>query len=142
MQYLVMRLEKGISPKDTKSHFSFYLYSMEKINIYQAVNDYLAKWDPINLPQEIARVEYVSYVPGIVEVLTDKDKLCSLLMSFLESIGISQENVDMNLRKEVSLRADELMKLHILDLSHEVFLYIINRPPKKRSVRGMWHAMM
>ena len=26
MQYLVMRLEKGISPKDTKSHFSFYLY--------------------------------------------------------------------------------------------------------------------
>ena len=104
---------------------------MEKINIYQAVNDYLVKWDPINLPQEIARVEYVSYVPGIVEVLTDKDKLCSLLMSFLESIGISQENVDMNLRKEVSLRADELMKLHILGRSHEVFLYIINRPPQK-----------
>ena len=30
-------------------------------NIYYAVNEYLALWDPIGLPLEIASVEYVDY---------------------------------------------------------------------------------
>ncbi len=59
---------------------------MEKINIYQAVNDYLVKWDPINLPQEIARVEYVSYVPGIV--LAVKSEWVNMERLLLNSINV------------------------------------------------------
>ena len=81
-----------------------------KSHIYQVVNDYLANWDPINLPHEIAKVEYVSYLPDIIEALLDKHRLCSCLMAFFESLGISQENVNVNLRDEVGSRADELMK--------------------------------
>ena len=57
-------------------------------NIYQLVNEYLAKWDPIGLPQEIADVEYVDYVPGIVEALSNKKDLCSCLVLFLSKLGI------------------------------------------------------
>ena len=59
---------------------------MEKINIYQAVNDYLVKWDPINLPKEIARVEYVSYVPGIV--LAVKSEWVNMERLLLNSINV------------------------------------------------------
>ncbi len=84
---------------------------MDKNNIYQAVNEYLAEWDPIGLPQEIADVEYADYVQGVVDSLSDKEKLCSCLMTFLEKLGISQDNVNVNLKEEINKRAEELIKL-------------------------------
>ena len=111
---------------------------MDRTNIYQAVNDYLANWDPINLPNEIAKVEYVSYVPDIIEALLDKHKLCSCLMAFFESLGISQENVNVNLRDEAGSRADELMKLEGSDYSHEVFL-LISDNDSRNGVRS-WYV--
>ncbi len=100
-------------------------------NIYQCVNDYLAKWDPIGLPQEIADVEYVDYVPGIVEALPNKRDLYTCLMSFLSKLGINQDDVRVDLSEEVKTRADELMKLNTISLSHEVYLKIIPNNPQK-----------
>ena len=95
---------------------------MENENIYYAVNKYLVDWDPINLPHEIANVEYVSYVPRIVEALSDKEMLCSCLISFLGDLGISQDNARVDLVEEVSSRADELMRLKAACRSHDVFI--------------------
>ncbi len=100
-------------------------------NIYQLVNEYLAKWDPIGLPQEIADVEYVDYVPGIVEALSNKKDLCSCLVLFLSKLGINQDDVRVDLSEEVNTRADELMKLNTMNLSHEVYLKIIPKNPQE-----------
>ena len=84
------------------------------------VNEYLAKWDPINLPPEIADVEYVDYVPEIVENLSNKKKLCLCLMSFLDKLGVVSEDYPyVDLVEEINSRADELMKLNTMHLSHE-----------------------
>jgi len=104
---------------------------MENSNIYQKVNEYLAKWDPIGLPQEIANVEYVGYVPEIVEVLSDKKALYISLKSFLNKLGICDEDTLIDIEKELYWRVDELTKLKKECQTHEVFFRIYDKEKLK-----------
>jgi hypothetical protein len=103
---------------------------MEKCNIYQAVNDYLAQWDPIGLPQDIANVEYTNYVPTIVESLTDKEKVHLCLLSFLKRLGMDVNDYSIDLDTDVSKRADDLMKLKTTCNSHDVYFRIFQKESK------------
>lgn len=92
-----------------------------KLNIYQAVNQYLSEWNPIGVPNEIADVEYTSYVPAIVNALSDKKVLSSCLMAFLQDLG-TNINDEVEIEKDV----DKLMSLKGTCNSHEVFIKVVN----------------
>lgn len=98
-------------------------------NIYYAVNEYLALWDPIGLPPEIASVEYVDYVPDVVDALTDRKKLAMCLMAFLDETGINKDNRCINLDKEISMRITDLLDLTKISRSHDIYLKILETDP-------------
>ena len=68
---------------------------------FEAVNSILAEWDPIGV-REIAKSEYMTYVPRILRVIKDKQKL----RYCLEDILINQ----------LGLAYDPNNKEHLLDL--------------------------
>jgi len=57
------------------------------------VNKVLAKWNPLNVPQDMANYEYLSYVPYIVDSMDDRNKLRSCLLSILRAMGFDKETI-------------------------------------------------
>lgn len=100
-------------------------------NIYYAVNKYLAKWDPIGLPLEIANVEYVDYVPDIVKSMTDRQNVISCLINFLDKIGTCKKTICNSIKEELFMRADDLLNLMMTSRSHDVYLRIFDNVPFK-----------
>ncbi|WP_041406719.1 hypothetical protein [Shewanella loihica] len=49
------------------------------MEIAEEINNILTEWNPIEVPKDIARVEYLSYVERIFELIADKEKLVILL---------------------------------------------------------------
>ena len=48
-----------------------------------AVNSILAKWDPIGVGKDIATDEYRGYIPSILKVIEDKQRLVHCLEDIL-----------------------------------------------------------
>ena len=61
--------------------------------IFEIINSYLADWNPLNVPKQIAKSEYTDLIPIIKEVLdgttSSMDKIEDYL---LDIIGIGFEN--------------------------------------------------
>lgn len=97
--------------------------AMTETSIYEAVNDFLADWNPIGgIPRDMAKIEYTSYVPGIVNALDDWYKLKSCLYSLLKSIGMSEYFTE----KEVNDVTIRLRRLKFLHRSPDVYVRFDN----------------
>jgi hypothetical protein len=60
---------------------------------FESVNKILSNWDPIGVPDNIKLSEYLSYVPSILAVKSDYEKIISVLRQLLEnSVGYDWEN--------------------------------------------------
>ena len=83
-------------------------------DIYPLVNEILAKWNPINVPQNIADNEYLSYVPYIVDSIDDDIKLRSCLLSVLRNMGFEEDIIcQKNIREDIDKLIKELKELRI-----------------------------
>lgn len=83
-------------------------------DIYPLVNEILAKWNPINVPQKIADNEYSSYVPYIVDSIDDDIKLRSCLLSVLRNMGFEEDIIcQKNMREDIDKLIKELKELKI-----------------------------
>lgn len=80
--------------------------NMEKSN---KINDFLAKWNPIGVPEEIAKDEYINYIDIIKSNVHTKDELRKCLIWLLEErMGLdvsSPESIS-----DIEKACDELMK--------------------------------
>lgn len=60
---------------------------------FESVNKILSNWDPIGVPDNIKFSEYLSYVPSILAVKIDYEKIISVLRQILDSsVGHDWEN--------------------------------------------------
>ena len=67
---------------------------MEKIT--EDINHVLADWDPIGVNQNIASDEYRSYIPLILKVINDEQKL----LNCLEDVLINKMEIGYNPKNE------------------------------------------
>ena len=76
----------------------------------QAILAFLAKWNPIGVPEDIAKDEYINYVDLIESSLRSKDELRKCL------IGILRETMGLDISSpeafaDIENACDELMKI-------------------------------
>ena len=83
-----------------------------EIETKQAILSFLTKWNPIGVPEDIAKDEYIDYVDLIESSLQSKDELRKCL------IGILRETMGLNISSpeafaDIENACDELIKLKI-----------------------------
>ena len=81
-----------------------------EIETKQAILLFLAKWNPIGVPEDIAKDEYINYVDLIESSLQSKDELRECL------IGILRETMGLDISSpeafaDIENACDELMKI-------------------------------
>ena len=81
-----------------------------EIETKQAILTFLAKWNPIGVPEDIAKDEYINYVDLIESSLRSKDELRKCL------IGILRETMGLDISSpeafaDIENACDELMKI-------------------------------
>lgn len=57
------------------------------------INKLLSEWNPIGVPDEIADVEYLNYIPMIMTVINDEEATYKYLMSILKDISSDESTV-------------------------------------------------
>ena len=77
---------------------------------YNKISDFLAKWNPIGVPEDLAKDEYINYVDLIESSLQSKDELRECL------IGILRETMGLDISSpeafaDIENACDELMKI-------------------------------
>ncbi len=61
--------------------------------LFDAINNVLAEWDPIGVGETIATDEYVGYIPLIFKVINNKEKLLFCLEDILvNKIGLEYDS--------------------------------------------------
>ena len=58
----------------------------------ESINDLMAQWNPLDVPEAIAKTEYVGYVPLIIENMIDEMQL----LSCIEDILINKMGLEYN----------------------------------------------
>jgi len=86
------------------------LHCRREIEIKQAILAFLAKWNPIGVPEDIAKDEYINYVDLIESSLRSKDELRKCL------IGILRETMGLDISSpeafaDIENACDELMNI-------------------------------
>ncbi|MCR5606486.1 MAG: hypothetical protein K6F69_06700 [Treponema sp.] len=98
-----------------------YVMKKEKVNIYQAINVFLSDWNPIGVPQDISEIEYSSYVPMIVNTLSDRNQLVNCLREIVEKCGVCGVT-----DSELIMVADRLIRLKSSCEFGDAYFYIYN----------------
>ncbi len=81
-----------------------------EIGTKQAILAFLAKWNPIGVPEEIAEDEYIDYVDIVKSNLQSKDKLRKCLVGILgEIMGLDVSSPEAF--ADIENACDELMKI-------------------------------
>ena len=84
-------------------------YSKE---ICDGINQLLALWNPISVPEYIADVEYTMYVPEVYDSLTDRETLLTCLESILvKKIGLSYDKLNADHVADLNSVCDKLISL-------------------------------
>ena len=71
----------------------------------ELVNELLSKWNPFYVPEEIAKSEYVGYVPIILENMVNEENL----FDCLENILINKLGLEFN--RSNNIRTKDLKRL-------------------------------
>lgn len=59
-------------------------------NLFNAINDILAEWDPIEVGKDIAVTEYSAYIPDIIQHSKNETELIEYLKHLLvDNMGLS-----------------------------------------------------
>jgi hypothetical protein len=83
-----------------------------EIETKQAILSFLTKWNPIDVPEDIAKDEYINYVDLIKSSLQSKDELRKCLRCILgEKIGLDISSPEAF--ADIENACDELMKICI-----------------------------
>ena len=76
------------------------------------INKILSKWNPIGVPQEIAEIEYISYIPEIIKAYKERKSIYSY------SILVYTEDMGYDLQKEAEVGAKKA--------SDQIFQVLVN----------------
>ena len=75
--------------------------------LYKRINLILANWNPLSVPQNIAEVEYLHYIPIIISLSNSKKKLESYLIKISLEMGLPRNK---RLLKEISRIVNDIIK--------------------------------
>ena len=80
---------------------------------YEAVNNILASWNPIGVEENIAMSEYLSYVPSVIRVIGDQQKLRSCLEDILtKKLGLEYDADNAEHVSDLQYVCSQLMKVY------------------------------
>ena len=63
----------------------------------ELINGLLIKWNPFDVPEEIAKSEYIGYIPIIMENMINEEQL----LDCIENILINKMGLDYNRNNDV-----------------------------------------
>ena len=86
------------------------------MNNFNSINKILAEWNPIGVPNEIADVEYTSYVGELMRVINNKEKIFDCLTTMLKSIGFSKKSIsDPKVNADINRIANYIKELGTME---------------------------
>jgi hypothetical protein len=81
-------------------------------NLELSINSILSNWNPLRVDQHISQIEYMRYVPIILNSLKDEHILMNCLKDILLQMGIKYESSNIDLLEDL-----KCICLKILDQS-------------------------
>ena len=93
------------------------MLSMENQKIYDFIQKILEEWNPIGVPEYIADVEYLDYIPLLIKNAHDEKNLEKQLVAILKYMGFDNSTTQ---RKKV--RQD------IKEIARKIWLYVNSEP--------------
>jgi hypothetical protein len=80
--------------------------------LYMQINNVLAEWNPIGVPQYIVNEEYTGYIPVIVRHLNSREELfCCLEDILTNQMGILFDKESKTDAKDLLTICDKLIKI-------------------------------
>lgn len=80
--------------------------------IESQINKVLAEWNPIGVPDDIALLEYSSYVDEIASVIADREQLRLYLVNLVsEVIGLPYDDLNRSHRDDMDNVINKLQSL-------------------------------
>jgi hypothetical protein len=76
------------------------------------INNVLAEWNPLEVPTDVARVEYQEYIPHIKQKLHDESALLSYLEHIVtDDMGLSYDHHNEEHLKDIQNVCHRLMEI-------------------------------
>jgi hypothetical protein len=75
------------------------------------INDVLARWNPVDVPDLIAEVEYESYVNDIISIGKKHEVLATYLNKLVEILGLDLEEGNVAQREEIQKVVVDLLQV-------------------------------
>ncbi len=81
--------------------------------LFNSINNVLAEWDPIGVGETIATDEYAGYIPSILEVIKNKEKLMFCLKDILvNKIGLEYDPNNKEHLADLQEVCDSIIKVY------------------------------
>ncbi len=81
--------------------------------IFENINKVLADWNPISVPENIATIEYIGYVPLILKNIGNRQNLvCCLEDILINIIGLDYDPTNKKHSEDLEHVCDKLMKTY------------------------------
>ena len=90
---------------------------MENQKIYDFIQKILEEWNPIGVPEYIADVEYLDYIPLLIKNAHDEKNLEKPLVAILKYMGFDNSTTQ---RKKV--------QQDIKEIARKIWLYVNSEP--------------
>ena len=76
---------------------------------YNFIKRILEEWNPIGVPEEIADVEYLDYIPCLLQNAQDKEKMEKQLVTILKYMGFNNNYIHRKMvQKEIKEIASKI----------------------------------
>lgn len=85
------------------------MLSMENQKIYDFIQKILEEWNPIGVPEYIADVEYLDYIPLLIKNAHDEKNLEKQLVTILKYMGFNNNYIHRKMvQKEIKEIASKI----------------------------------